>query len=100
MPVEARAVLPVPFAVAFTFISAISAVLLAPPPFGELVAGDPPVVVPVIEGLGVRVPPAAVIVAVVDLVVGPGALLPDPFAVAGVVLGNAGCSGAGGKKRK
>ena len=79
-------------------------VTLAPLPCGELVAGDPPVVAPVIEGLSVRVPPAAVIGAVVDLVVGPGALLPDPVAVARlpIVLGNAGLSGnsADSEKRK
>ena len=54
----------------------------APPPFVvELVAGDPPVIGPVVI-LAWRVPPTAVISAVVALVVEVGALLPDPVAVA------------------
>ena len=53
----------------------------APVPCVELVAGDPPVVGPVIVAV-IAVPPAAVIGAVVDLVVRPGAVLPDPVAVA------------------
>ena len=54
---------------------------MAPLPFSELVAEDQGVVALVIVGLW-GVPPEAVIAAVVDLVVGLGALLPDPVAPA------------------
>ena len=57
----------------------------APPPFVvELVAGDPPVIGPVVIEAW-RVPPTAVIGAVVLLVVEAGALLPEPVAVARIV---------------
>merc|ERR1712190_6023 len=75
------AFLPDPLAVAnFNFV------LVAPPPVSEFVAADPPVIAPVVVGLW-GVPPAAVIGAPVFLVVGIGALLPDPIAVAVVVAG-------------
>ena len=54
-------------------------------PGEEFVAGDPDVIAPVLVGLW-GVPPTAVIGAVVNLVVGPGALLPDPVAVAVVLI--------------
>ena len=50
-------------------------------PFEPFLAGDPDVITPVLVGLW-GVPPTAVIGAPVILVVGPGALLPDPIAVA------------------
>ena len=75
------AFLPDPLAVAlFNFV------LMAPIPCIPLVAADPPVIAPVVVGLW-GVPPAAVIGAPVILVVGPGALLPDPIVVAVVVAG-------------
>ena len=94
------ALIPVPLVVACLLDPAVTIALC---PSGELVAADPPVIRPVIVEIW-GVPPTAVISAVVGLVVGPGALLPDPFAVARlpIVLGNAGLSGnsADSEKRK
>ena len=72
----------------------------APPPFVvELVAGDPPVIGPVVIEAW-RVPPTAVIRAEVGLVVHAGAFFPDPVtpAVVAELVSGAGSDSGGSKE--
>ena len=87
LPVVAGAVLPDPVAVARPVVGLpVPRVIVAPVPLalfpgGEFIAGDPPVIGPVVIEAW-AVPPTAVVGAVVGLVIELGAVFPDPVAVA------------------